>query len=68
MPAKVTMQIGYFQKSLSSFKSYLEPKPSTLYQNLNPNQFKLNRALNSPMINRISNIRSGCSACGKKVM
>jgi hypothetical protein len=67
MPAKVTMQIGYFQKSMSSFKSYSEPKP-TLYQTPNTNQFKLKPTLNTPMINRISNIRSGCSACGKKVM
>jgi hypothetical protein len=59
MPAKLRMQIEYLQKPIALFKPYLSPTPTPVQQNF---------SLNAPMINRVHNAKSGCSACGKKVM
>jgi hypothetical protein len=64
MPNKIFMQINNNEKQ---FKKNLYNSYKHNLVHILP-KTNVNMSLNAPMINRVHNVRSGCSACGKKVM
>jgi hypothetical protein len=66
MPQKMFMQIINNEKYYKKISQYNNTKSNNSFVMMN--QSNVNMSLSSPMINRIHLAKSGCSACGKKVM